>query len=161
MEQQVERRAGIHGYFQQFVHSEVSGSVVLLTATVTALVWANSPAADTYFGLVKTYLGVSWGTAKLALSLQHWVNDLLMALFFFVVGLEIKREILVGELAGMRRAASAGGGGRGGHARPPRASTPFSTATVRAPRAGAFPWPRTSPSPWAFSLCSAVAFRWH
>jgi NhaA family Na+:H+ antiporter len=100
-----DKPGGLPGFFQQFVHSEVSGSIVLLGATVVALVWANSPVADSYFDLVKTYIGVAWGDASFKMSLQHWVNDLLMVLFFFVVGLEIKREILVGELASARKAA--------------------------------------------------------
>jgi NhaA family Na+:H+ antiporter len=90
--------------FQRFVHSEVSGSLVLLACTVLALVWANSPWAESYVALSKTYLGLSWGDASFELSLQHWVNDLLMAVFFFVVGLEIKREIVVGELSSLRQA---------------------------------------------------------
>lgn len=93
------------GFFLQFVRSEVGGSVVLLAATAVTLVWANTPAAPTYFAFVKTYVAVAWGDAGFKMSLQHWVNDLLMALFFFVVGLEIKREVLVGELASVRRAA--------------------------------------------------------
>jgi NhaA family Na+:H+ antiporter len=95
----------IPGFFQQFVHSEVSGSIVLLVCTAAAMLWANSPWAQHYFDLAHTYIGVSWGDAYFKLSLQHWVNDLLMVLFFFVVGLEIKREILVGELASAEKAA--------------------------------------------------------
>jgi NhaA family Na+:H+ antiporter len=100
--------------FQRFVHSEVAGSVVLLVATLIALVWANSPWAEQYFELAGTYIGISWGDATFQLSLQHWVNDALMAIFFFVVGLEIKREIWVGELSSLRQAilpASAAVGG--------------------------------------------------
>ena len=90
--------------FQRFFQSEVAGSVVLLAATVVALVWANSPWAEVYFGIQHTYIGVSWGDATFKLSLQHWVNDGLMVLFFFVVGLEIKRELLVGQLSSFRNA---------------------------------------------------------
>ena len=90
--------------FQRFVHSEVSGSVVLLAATILALVWANSPWAASYFELQHTYIGVSWGEATFKLSLQHWINDGLMVLFFFVVGLEIKRELVVGQLSSARKA---------------------------------------------------------
>ena len=97
--------AANHSIFQRFVHSEVGGSVVLLVCSLTALVWANSPWADRYFEILHTYIGVSWGDASFKLSLQHWVNDGLMVLFFFVVGLEIKREISVGELSSLGQAA--------------------------------------------------------
>jgi NhaA family Na+:H+ antiporter len=93
-----------HGFFQRFLHSEVAGSVVLLACTVVAVVWANSPAADSYQDLVHTYIGVSWGEHAFKLSLQHWVNDFLMVVFFFVVGLEIKRELVLGELSSFRQA---------------------------------------------------------
>jgi NhaA family Na+:H+ antiporter len=79
-----------HGIFQRFVHSEVSGSILLLICTVIALVWANSPWADSYFELAHKYIGISWGDASFKLSLQHWINDLLMAVFFFVVGLAFR-----------------------------------------------------------------------
>lgn len=90
--------------FQKFLHSEVSGSIVLMAATVLALAWANSPWAASYKELVSTYVGVKWGDAVFKLSLQHWVNDLLMVLFFFVVGLEIKREVMIGELSSRQKA---------------------------------------------------------
>jgi NhaA family Na+:H+ antiporter len=91
--------------FQRFVHWEVAGSVVLLAATVVALGWANSTWHESYFDLVHKYVGVSWGDASFEMSLQHWVNDLLMVIFFFVVGLEIKRELVLGHLSTMKKAA--------------------------------------------------------
>ena len=91
--------------FQRFVHSEVSGSVVLLAATILALLWANSPWGASYFELQHTYIAISWGEHAFKLSLQHWINDGLMVLFFFVVGLEIKRELLVGQLSSLRKSA--------------------------------------------------------
>jgi Na+:H+ antiporter, NhaA family len=97
--------SGLPGAFESFVHSEVTGSLVLLASTVVALAWANSPWAADYFRVVHTKIGVSWGGATFALTLQHWINDLLMAIFFFVVGLEIKRELVVGELSSVRKAA--------------------------------------------------------
>jgi NhaA family Na+:H+ antiporter len=102
------------GWFEWFVHSEVMGSLLLLACTVIALAWANSPWADSYFDLLHTYIGVSWGDASFKLSLHHWINDGLMVIFFFVVGLEIKRELVVGELssldkAGLPVAAAIGG----------------------------------------------------
>jgi len=97
--------SGFRGYFEWFVHSEVTGSILLLTCTVVALVWANSPWAQTYFDLLHTYVGVSWGDAAFKLSLHHWINDGLMVIFFFVVGLEIKREMVVGELSSFDKAS--------------------------------------------------------
>jgi len=102
------------GWFHDFIHSTVTGSVILLISAIAALIWANSPWADSYFALAHTYVGVSWGEASLQMSLQHWINDALMVLFFFVVGLEIKRELVVGELSSLAKsalpvAAAAGG----------------------------------------------------
>ena len=99
------RQRRVPDFFLQFVRSEVSGSIVLLACTALALAWANSPWQRQYFDLAHTYIGVSWGEAAFKMSLQHWVNDLLMVLFFFVVGLEIKREIVVGELSSGEKAA--------------------------------------------------------
>jgi NhaA family Na+:H+ antiporter len=97
-------KSGFRGYFEWFVHSEVMGSILLLACTVLALVWANSPWAESYFDLLHTYIGVSWGDASFKLSLHHWINDGLMVVFFFVVGLEIKRELVVGELSSVEKA---------------------------------------------------------
>jgi NhaA family Na+:H+ antiporter len=72
--------------------------------TVAAMLWANSPWAQTYFRLNHTEIGISVGARALTLSLQHWINDGLMVVFFFVVGLEIKRELLAGHLSSARRA---------------------------------------------------------
>ena len=100
-----ENKSGVRGYFEWFVHSEVTGSILLLACTVIALVWANSPWAQSYVDLLHTYVGVSWGDASFKLSLHHWINDGLMVVFFFVVGLEIKRELVVGELSSFDKAA--------------------------------------------------------
>jgi Na+/H+ antiporter NhaA len=88
---------------REFLDTEVTGGLVLLAATVLALLWANSPWASAYEALWGTELAVEVGRWTLALDLRHWVNDGLMALFFFVVGLEIKRE-----LAGSLLAAAVG-----------------------------------------------------
>ena len=91
--------------FQEFAAREASGGILLLLCTVVALLWVNSPWAGGYEALWKTKLTL--GVAEFALDhdLHFWVNDGLMAIFFFVVGLEIKREFLVGELASARQAA--------------------------------------------------------
>jgi len=91
--------------FQEFAARETSGGVLLLFCTIAALVWANSPWADSYAALWHMQLSVGLGSFGLSKDLHFWVNDALMAIFFFVVGLEIKRELLVGELASLRQAA--------------------------------------------------------
>ncbi len=90
---------------QVFLHTEVAGGVVLLVAAVVALGWANSPLSESYTALWETPLSLRLGSLGLAEDLRHWVNDLLMALFFFVVGLEIKRELVHGDLREPRAAA--------------------------------------------------------
>lgn len=85
--------------YQRFLHSQVAGSLFLIVATTVALVWANSPWGAFYYELSHTYLGIRFGDWEFKLSLSHWIKDGLMAIFFFVVGLEIKREIVVGELS--------------------------------------------------------------
>ncbi|MDH4044420.1 MAG: Na+/H+ antiporter NhaA [Gemmatimonadota bacterium] len=90
--------------FRDFVRLEAAGGIVLLVATALALAWANSPWAPWYAALWDTPVVVGVGAFGIAKPLLLWVNDGLMALFFFVVGLEIKREVLVGELASLRRA---------------------------------------------------------
>jgi NhaA family Na+:H+ antiporter len=91
--------------FQAFAHSAAGGGIVLLACAALALAWANSPWAAGYEHLWEVPLTVGVPGFGLTLSLHHWINDGLMAVFFFVVGLEIKREVLVGELASLRRAA--------------------------------------------------------
>lgn len=81
-----------------FLDDEVLGGVVLLAAAVIAIVWANSAWSESYFELWGTYLNVDFVGISINLDLQHWINDLLMAVFFFVVGVEIKREMVSGEL---------------------------------------------------------------
>jgi NhaA family Na+:H+ antiporter len=88
-----------------FLHTEAAGGIVLLAATAVALLWANSPFQDSYTELWHTHLSISLGDHTLDLDLQEWVNDGLMTIFFLVVGLEIKRELVEGELRGPRRAA--------------------------------------------------------
>lgn len=76
---------------RKFLDNEASGGLVLMAVAFIAIVVANSPLAETYFHLLHVYIG--------PLSLQHWVNDALMAVFFLLVGLEIKREMLDGQLS--------------------------------------------------------------
>ena len=91
--------------FQDFAHKQSSGGILLIIATAVALVWANSHWGDSYAALWHTKLTVGVGDFSISKDLTHWINDGLMAIFFFVVGLEIKREVLVGELSSPRNAA--------------------------------------------------------
>jgi NhaA family Na+:H+ antiporter len=90
--------------FQLFARRHASGGLVLLGCAVLALAWANSPWAGAYAHMLGVPLGISFGEQVLRLDLRDWINDGLMAIFFFGVGLEIKREFLVGELAERRKA---------------------------------------------------------
>lgn len=91
--------------FQEFLHRTTSGGILLLAFTVIAMLWANSPWSASYFALWEAKLTVAIGSMGLSKSLLHWINDGLMAIFFFVIGLEIKREIVAGELSSVRKAA--------------------------------------------------------
>lgn len=90
--------------FEEFVHRQTTGGLLLMCTALLALVLANSGFSDAYLHFIHTPIGIQFGAWGLEMSLQHWVNDGLMALFFFVVGLELKREFLVGELARPRQA---------------------------------------------------------
>jgi Na+:H+ antiporter, NhaA family len=89
---------------QHFIRSETAGGLVLIGATFLALALANSPLREAYTTVLETHIGFSVGAFSIDESVLHWINDGLMALFFFVVGLELKREALVGELANPRQA---------------------------------------------------------
>jgi Na+:H+ antiporter, NhaA family len=91
--------------FARFLQVEAAGGILLLAATVTALVWANSPWQGSYESLWSTTIRVEFGSYVFDEDLGHVVNDLLMAVFFFVVGMEIKRELVVGELRDRRSVA--------------------------------------------------------
>jgi Na+:H+ antiporter, NhaA family len=90
--------------FQDFAHKQSAGGILLIIATAVALVWSNSPWEESYFALWHTKLSVGVGDFSISKDLTHWINDGLMAVFFLVVGLEIKREVLVGELSSVRNA---------------------------------------------------------
>lgn len=90
--------------FKEFTRAEASSGILLIICTVIALVWANSGFSESYLHLWHTKISVGLKDFSLNYSLHHWINDGLMAIFFFVVGLEIKRELLVGELSTPRQA---------------------------------------------------------
>ncbi len=89
----------------RFTHIEAGGGIVLLVAAIVALLWANAPFGETYKEFWDTHLTIDLGTFHFDESLKHFVNDALMVIFFFVVGLEIKRELVVGELNDVKRAS--------------------------------------------------------
>jgi Na+:H+ antiporter, NhaA family len=108
-----------------FLHTEAAGGVALVAATIVALVWANSPWDASYWNLWTTDLMLALGDWQLELDLRDWINDGLMALFFFVVGLEIKRELVDGELREPRKAALPVCGALGGMLAPAVIYTAF------------------------------------
>jgi NhaA family Na+:H+ antiporter len=102
----------------RFLHVEASSGILLLAAAAVALVWANSPWSATYRDLWTTDLTIGVGGFDLTEDLRHWVNDGLMTLFFFVIGLEIKQELTNGQLTSVREAAIPAAGALGGMAVP-------------------------------------------
>ncbi len=91
--------------FTRFAQMEASGGILLLAATVIALVWANSPWEHSYHAIWETEVTLGYGHSVLTWSRHLWVNDGLMSIFFVLVGLEIKRELLIGELSSFQQAA--------------------------------------------------------
>ena len=100
-----ENKSGFLATFSKITKSESFAGILLLCCAVLAMIVANSPLSNAYAGLWKTQFGFSVNGHFIGMSLEHWINDVLMAFFFLVVGLEIKREVLFGELAGFKRAA--------------------------------------------------------
>ena len=100
--------------FQRFARTEAASGLVLLACTIVALAWANSPWAPSYEHLWETEVTLGLGPLTAHGTLHHLINDGLMAVFFFLVGLEIKREMLAGELASARQAALPIAGALGG-----------------------------------------------
>jgi NhaA family Na+:H+ antiporter len=99
------RRGRLSAAFDDFAKRGVLAGVLLMVATVVALAWANSPWSASYFHLWEFELAVGPTDRPVSHSLHEWINDGLMAVFFLLVGLEIKRELLVGELSSARQAA--------------------------------------------------------
>ncbi|WKL23421.1 Na+/H+ antiporter NhaA (plasmid) [Agrobacterium tumefaciens] len=99
-------RGRINSTLRQFLDNEASGGLVLMGVALLAIIVANSPLADSYFAALHVYIG--------PLSIQHWINDALMAVFFLLVGLEIKREMLDGQLSSWSRRVLPGAAAAGG-----------------------------------------------
>jgi Na+:H+ antiporter, NhaA family len=98
------RRSSFIRPLSDFLAAEASGGIVVVVAALAALVWANSPWQSSYETLWATNVGAVFGRFSFRMDLRHWVNDGLMTIFFFVVGLEIKRELVEGELRDRRKA---------------------------------------------------------
>lgn len=92
-------------FFSQFLHNESIGGIILLICTIISLLCANVPQLGALHELWSKNAGIHVGDFSLSMSVGHWINDGLMAVFFFVVGLEIKREMLVGELSSFKHAS--------------------------------------------------------
>jgi Na+:H+ antiporter, NhaA family len=128
----------------RFLHDEAAGGVALLVATVAALAWANA-AAGSYESLWGHALDVGAGDLALRMDLRHWIDDALMTIFFFVVGLEIKRELVAGELRDRRAALLPALAALGGVALP---ALIFLAITARGPES----------SGWAIPAATDIAF---
>lgn len=98
----------------RFIQQEFTGGIVLFVSVIAALVWVNSPFADSYHHLWETELSIGLGGGAFKHPLHVWINDGLMALFFFVIGLELKREFMAGELSTVKKASLPMGAALGG-----------------------------------------------
>jgi NhaA family Na+:H+ antiporter len=99
---------------ERFLATESASGILLILTAALAFAWANSPWADAYTAFQQLEIGLAAGGWQIEETFAHWVNDGLMAIFFFLVGLEIKREVLAGELKGIQRAALPVAGAVGG-----------------------------------------------
>ena len=115
--------------FQRFTHDQATGSILLIICTLTALLVANSTLDSDYKLLLLSETGLVFGDWSLTMSLRHWINDGLMSLFFFVLGLEIKRELLVGELRSPRQSIPMLAGALGGMLMPALIFTALTAGT--------------------------------
>lgn len=88
--------------FEHFLHAQTTTGIILMFMTVFALILANTPFAEAYAHFFHTHVDLTVGSWALSHTIHHWINDGLMAIFFFIIGLEIKREILVGELSNIK-----------------------------------------------------------
>ena len=105
LETKYQTKAHIFVVIENFLAKEAYSGLFLFAAALVAIIWANSPWAVSYFDLWHTPVGLEIGEHIIDMNLSHWINDGLMALFFLVIGLEIKRELMVGELSSLRKAA--------------------------------------------------------
>lgn len=121
----------INSTLRQFLDNEASGGIILMGVAALAILTANSPVAESYFAALRAYVG--------PLSVQHWINDALMAVFFLLVGLEIKREMLDGQLSSWSRRLLPGAAAAGGMAVPALIYVAFNLGNTAAMRGWAIP----------------------
>ena len=137
--------AGWAHSFTQFLTVEAAGGIVLLTCAAAALAAANSPLAGGYEAFWQTSVGINAGALAMQHSLRHWINDGLMAVFFLVVGLEVKRELVIGELRDRRAAVLPLAAAAGGMLVPAAAYL-------------ALQWGREGAAGWGIPMATDIAF---
>ena len=145
---------------QKYIHTESIGGIVLLIATVVALGWANSPWREEYHHILEIHLLIDFAIFVVDLSVEEWINDGLMALFFFVIGLEIKREVLYGQLSTLRSAALPAIAALGGMVVPASIYLAVEFGRRWDCGDGEFRWQRTSPLRLACWRCWDAASPW-
>jgi NhaA family Na+:H+ antiporter len=131
--------------FQRFFRTEALSGFILLAAAVVALIWANSPWANSYNHIWETLVSIGAGDRVFRLSLHGWINDGLMAVFFLLVGVEIKRELVGGELSSPKKAALPIAGAIGGMIMP---ALLYSIANIGGP----------GTSGWGIPMATDIAF---
>ena len=133
----------------QFMRYEAAGGIFMIMGAVAAIIWANSSFGDTYFDVLNTHIEITFGGFKFhhlsELTVQEWINDVLMVIFFFVVGLEIKRELVIGELRDPRAAALPAVAALGGMVLPALIYTAFNAGTEAS-------------GGWAIPMATDIAF---
>ena len=148
----------VRGPVERFLHLETSGGMVLLLAAAVALIWANSAFAHSYHALWHTPMVFDIGSVHGSVNLHFIINDVLMTIFFLLAGLEIKREIVHGELSEIRKAALPIAAAVGGMLRQRCSTSPLIHRVVRA-LVGAFPWQPILRSPSAYYRYSENVFQ--
>ncbi len=129
-----------------FIKKETTAGVILMVAAVVAMIWANSPFKDSYHKLWHIPFTIGFGEFVISKDLHHWINDGLMAVFFFVVGLELKRELIGGELSSFKKALLPMAAGLGGMLVPALIYVAFNYST-----------PETM-SGWGIPMATDIAF---
>ena len=132
--------------FQKFIKIEGLGGILLFAATIIAMIWANSPYGDLYQAVWNYKIGPEFKSVSLVKPLILWINDGLMAIFFFLIGLEIKRELLIGELNSLRKATFPLFAAIGGMLVPLTLFL-YLIKTQKPLKGGGFPWRQISPFP--------------
>ncbi len=103
--QQIVKLKRRYNFIKNFISIETLSGFMLFTVTVFAVIIANSSFSDFYFNILKSPISIGFGENIFSMSTLHWINDVLMAIFFLVVGLEIKRDMLIGELSSVKKAS--------------------------------------------------------